>query len=72
MGESDRRSRREFSRAADLAIELGAAIIVFAVIGHYLDKVFRTAPWFIFGAIVLGTIVGFWNAFKLTNRRKEK
>lgn len=65
MGESDKGGRREFSRAANLAIELGASIVVCALIGYYLDRIFGTAPWAIFGGIVLGTAAGFWNAYKI-------
>lgn len=72
MKEPDRRGRREFSLAANLALELGVSIIICAAIGYFLDKTFRTSPWFIFGAIVLGTMAGFWNAFKIISRRKDK
>jgi F0F1-type ATP synthase assembly protein I len=45
--------------------------VVFVLGGVYLDKKLNTIPLFIIIGIILGTMVGIWQAVRVTHERKQ-
>ncbi len=50
--------------AAGASYALIGAVIVFGLIGYYLDNRFNSQPWFLLGGILLGIISGFYQLAK--------
>ena len=50
--------------AATVSYTLIGAIVLLGGIGYALDEWRGTSPWFLFGGIVLGLIVGFYELAK--------
>jgi len=53
--DDDARVRRRYGRMAGMGMQFGAAIIVFALVGHWLDGKAGTSPLL----LVLGVLIGF-------------
>lgn len=51
-----------------VASELAAAILVGGFLGWQLDLWFGSTPWFLMILLILGTIAGFWNVYRLAAR----
>ncbi|HEX2340186.1 MAG TPA: AtpZ/AtpI family protein [Vicinamibacterales bacterium] len=45
------------------------AILLFGILGAALDKWLDAAPWFLFGGLLLGIVVGFYELAKTIWRR---
>lgn len=62
----------ETARKSGLAyaagITLVAAVVFLMVLGWFADLLFGTSPWGIVGGIVLGSIIGFIQFFRLTSQ----
>jgi F0F1-type ATP synthase assembly protein I len=50
--------------AAMASYTLIGAIILFGGIGYAIDRWVGTSPWFLFGGLILGLIVGFYELAK--------
>jgi F0F1-type ATP synthase assembly protein I len=50
--------------AATVSYTLIGAIILLGGIGYALDEWLGTSPWFLFGGLVLGLVVGFYELAK--------
>lgn len=50
--------------AATVSYTLIGAIVLLGGIGYALDEWLGTSPWFLFGGLVLGLIVGFYELAK--------
>jgi len=50
--------------AATVSYTLIGAIIVLGGIGYAIDEWRGTSPWFLFGGLILGLIVGFYELAK--------
>ncbi|MBF8300862.1 MAG: hypothetical protein HW394_1232 [Acidobacteria bacterium] len=50
--------------AATVSYTLIGAILLLGGIGYALDGWWGTAPWFLFGGLVLGLVVGFYELAK--------
>lgn len=48
-----------------VASELAAAILVGGFLGWLIDYWAGTSPWFLLIFLMLGTVAGFWNVYKL-------
>jgi F0F1-type ATP synthase assembly protein I len=55
--------------AATVSYTLIGAIVLLGGIGYALDEWRGTSPWFLFGGLVLGLIVGFYELAKTIWRR---
>lgn len=55
--------------AATVSYTLIGAIVLLGGIGYALDERLDTSPWFLFGGLVLGLIVGFYELAKALWRR---
>lgn len=55
---------KEFGPYVTLGIQLAAAVIVFYLIGSWLDRRYSTEPAFTLGGIMLGTLGGLVKFFK--------
>jgi F0F1-type ATP synthase assembly protein I len=55
--------------AAGASYTLIGAIIVLGGIGYAIDQWRGTSPWFLFGGLALGLIVGFYELAKVVWRR---
>lgn len=47
-----------------LGFELVVPTLLFALVGHYADKYFHSAPVGILLGVILGGAAGFWNVVK--------
>ena len=50
--------------AAGASYALIGAVILFGLLGYYLDNRFNSQPWFLLGGILLGIICGFYQLAK--------
>lgn len=50
--------------AATVSYTLIGAIVLLGGIGYALDEWLATSPWFLFGGLVLGLVVGFYELAK--------
>lgn len=72
MGEPDDRDHRRGSAfrgvgiAAVLSAQLAFSIVAGFLLGHWLDGVFRTAPWLTIVGVLLGIVAGFIGLFRLS------
>ncbi len=53
-------SIRSSGPAAAVSYTLIGAIVLFGGIGYAIDEWRGTSPWFLFGGLILGFIVGFY------------
>ena len=57
-----------YSIGLKISLDLISSIIVGALIGYGLDKIFLTKPVFFIIFLVLGIITGFYNLFKTVKK----
>lgn len=57
--------RNGLSLAARIGVELAVTIVVGALLGYGLDRWFSTRPWLMLVGMVLGTIAGFRNLYRM-------
>lgn len=57
--------REELGKYVGMASELFGAVIVGALIGYWLDVLFDSKPWYLLGGMILGSLGGFWNIYKI-------
>ena len=57
-----------YSIGLKISLDLISSIIVGALIGYGLDKIFSTNPVFFIIFLVLGIITGFYNLFKTVKK----
>ena len=60
---------RRSGPAAAASYALIGAIMLFGGIGYAIDRWRGTAPWFLFGGLMLGVIVGFYDLAKTVWRK---
>jgi ATP synthase protein I len=66
-------------QAADGSQQLGNVVLSYligglaggALIGWVLDRLFGTSPLLLISLLILGTVGGFWNIFRLANQRPK-
>jgi ATP synthase protein I len=63
-GGRDARSRQDWLWLSTLGINLVFSSAIGAVIGHFLDKWFKTTPIFIILFFFIGTLAGFLQIYK--------
>lgn len=61
----------DFMRAASLGLEIAVAVFLGAFIGYEVDLYFKTGPWGMVAGVVIGSIAGFWNAYKFAMSEDE-
>ena len=65
-------TRGETARQSGLALSAGiaffAAIVFMGFLGWLADQILGHAPWGIIGGIILGSIIGFLQLFRLTSQ----
>jgi F0F1-type ATP synthase assembly protein I len=64
IGETNRKSGMAYGAVTLLV----AAILVFLGIGWLIDRYFQTAPIFLVVGIILGTIIGFYQFYKISSQ----
>ncbi len=50
--------------AASLGLEIAVAVFLGAGIGYWIDTKLKSAPWGMVIGLVIGSIVGLWNAVR--------
>lgn len=55
---------REYSPYLTLGIQLAAAVVVFSLVGAWLDSRWDTSPWLLLSGLLLGSVGGFVKFFK--------
>jgi F0F1-type ATP synthase assembly protein I len=61
-------TNRKSGLAYAAALTLFFSVAILAGLGLLLDRWVGASPWFAVGGIILGTVVGFYQFIKLTNR----
>ncbi len=54
-----------YSLAMRVMAEFVAGVIVGALLGWQLDKWLNTSPWLLIIFLLLGTVAGFWNVYRI-------
>jgi len=57
---------------AGAGLQFGAAIILSAMAGMWLDKRFRTEPWLLLITVFVGASAGFWAMYRQMTRGQGK
>jgi F0F1-type ATP synthase assembly protein I len=65
--ESTAETIRKSGLAYSAAIALLGSVVFMLIIGWVLDTFFGTSPWMLVGGIVLGSIIGFYQFFRITS-----
>ena len=68
-------ARDEFQKGLSfgvrIGVELAVTIMVGALLGYGLDRWLTTRPWLMLVGMLLGTIAGFRNLYRVLNRQEE-
>lgn len=59
-------------RAASLGLEIAVAVFVGAGIGYWVDAQLKCGPWGMVVGLVIGSLAGFWNAYKFAVKQDER
>jgi ATP synthase protein I len=59
---------RKSGLAYSAALALVGSVVFLLIIGWVLDSFLGTSPWCLVGGIVLGSIIGFYQFFKITSQ----
>jgi ATP synthase protein I len=54
--------------ASSVGLELGIAVLICTLVGHYLDEQAGTEPWLLLGFLALGLTAGFRNVLRAVRR----
>lgn len=49
---------------ATAGLQFGMAIVVFALLGVWLDRKFGTSPWLVLAGVAIGAIGGFYSMYR--------
>jgi ATP synthase protein I len=66
--ESSAETNRKSGLAYAAGITLVGAVVVMLLVGWFVDRLAGTSPWGIVGGIILGSVIGFYQFFKLTSQ----
>lgn len=66
--ESQAETIRKSGLAYSAGLALAGSVIFLLFIGWILDSFFGTSPWCLVGGIVVGSILGFYQFFRLTSK----
>lgn len=66
--ESSAETVRKSGLAYAAGITLIGSIVVMLIIGWFIDRLAGTSPWGIVGGIILGSVIGFYQFFRLTSQ----
>ncbi|HVN67994.1 MAG TPA: AtpZ/AtpI family protein [Candidatus Sulfotelmatobacter sp.] len=59
----------DFLSATSLGLEIAVAVFLGAGAGYLADLWLKSAPWGMVAGLVIGAIVGFWNAIKFAEKK---
>ncbi|MBN3033456.1 MAG: AtpZ/AtpI family protein [Candidatus Saganbacteria bacterium] len=63
--------RSDFLRAASLGLEVAVAVFLGAFVGYEADRHFQSGPWLMVAGVVVGSLAGLWNAYKLAGKNER-
>lgn len=63
---------RAYAMYGGLVFQLVATIVICLLGGRYLDERLDTAPLFLVVGLILGTVGGFYNFFRLLNQFQKR
>jgi len=55
-----------------VGIQLAASVVTGLLFGNYLDKKIGTTPWLTIIGLILGSVGGFYNLFRIVNWHRER
>ncbi len=55
-------------RFGSVGLEMGLSVGLSYLLGDWLDGKFDTAPWLMLVSVMLGTVAGFWNLYRVVVR----
>ena len=56
---------------AGVGLQFGITIVVFAVVGIWLDRKLGTSPWLVIVGVFGGAALGFWEMYRVMIRRRR-
>ena len=59
---------KALGRYSAVGIEMGAAVVIGYLIGHWLDKQAGTAPWLMLFFLLIGVAAGFRGLYRAAKR----
>ncbi len=71
MDDETREMLRELAYYSSLGFSVALAIFFGLFLGIWLDRIFHTAPWFMFLFLGLGIIAGFRNIIRAMKKTKN-
>jgi len=70
------RALAQYGEYMGLGLEFAGSLLVFILIGRYLDGRYGCEPWLTLAGCVMGFVAGFYNLFKtlskLSDRKRSK
>ena len=60
------------SEFAGVGLQFGASIVVFALLGYWLDRKLGSSPWFLLVLVLGGSALSFWSMVRRMTRRGRK
>ncbi|CAN5704159.1 hypothetical protein BH24ACI2_BH24ACI2_11280 [soil metagenome] len=66
--ESIAETARKSGLAMSAAIALFGSVVFLLVIGWFADLLLGTSPWGVIGGIILGSVIGFFQFFRMTSQ----
>jgi F0F1-type ATP synthase assembly protein I len=64
--------RREWVRLSGIGVELTAAIAGFCLLGYWIDRHYKTAPWALLVCALLGLVGGMYNLIRESLRAAKR
>ena len=72
MPERKNAGRRPFALAAAAGFQFVGAVAGLAVLGWWLDGRLGTTPWLAVSGLLLGSIGGFWNLWRILKMTSDE
>ena len=63
---------RKMAPYLNLGYVWAASVILFTLLGHYLDRYWSTKPWLTLVGALLGIVAGFYNFIKTVLQKEKK
>ena len=68
----DKKGIKEIARHSTIGLEIVIAIAIGTIAGIYLDRLFRTSPWFTVACMFLGFAAGIKGLFRIAKEMMKK
>lgn len=63
-GTDDRRARNQAARMMGVGLQFAGSIVLFLLLGQWLDARLGTEPWLLIAGVMLGATAGFYSLYR--------